>query len=467
MRLLSFIPIVFLLAGCAVGPDYKRPVVEAPADWRWKKAEPRDAQNKGPWWELFNDSELNRLETEAIANNQNLKAAFARLDQSRAQARISRADLFPTISADPTWSRYRTSPSRSGGFNAPASTNNDFKFPFDLSYEIDLWGKVRRAFESARNEMLADAADYQNVLFTLQADVAMNYFQLRSTDQEIEMNKQAVKLRQELLQITQDRFHAGYSSELDIASVQTELSSAKATLADAHRRRAEYQNALAVLCGKPTGVFEIASAPISWSAPQISAGLPSELLERRPDVAEAERKLAARNAEIGVAQAAFFPSIRLTAEGGFQSFELQDIFNWENRIWSFGPSISIPIFSGDRNKAHLESAKAAYEEAVAQYRQSILTAFQEVDDALAGLRFLEEQVIAQKEAVQFANLASEIATTRYKNGVSDYLGVIDAEKNRLSSELQALQANTQHILAAIALIKAIGGGWNTKITEEK
>jgi multidrug efflux system outer membrane protein len=280
------------------------------------------------------------------------------------------------------------------------------------------------------------------------------------------MLNQALQLRQEMLNIFQDRFHAGFASELDVSRIQTEVSSAKANLADAKRRRAEFQNALAVLCGKSPTNFEIAPAEISWIPPQIAPGLPSELLERRPDVAEAERRLAACNAEIGVAQAAFFPSIHLTASGGFQSVELEDIFTWENRVWSFGPSISLPIFSGGRNAANLEAAKAAYEEAVARYRQSILVAFREVDDALAAIHFLEEQVVLQQEAVQFANRSSEISNTHYQNGVSDYLDFIDAERTRLSNELQVLKIKNQRMIATIKLIKAIGGGWSQEIKEE-
>lgn len=461
LRILSS-ALCLLLAGCAMGPNYQRPTVDNPPDWRWKKAEPRDEASKGPWWELFSDPGLNALEEKAIAGNQNLRAAVSRVDQSRATARISKSELLPTLAANPSWDRYRTTangnPQR--GIIMPTQTVSNFSIPLDLSYEIDIWGKVRRAFESSRNEFLASAAAYQNILFTLQADVALNYFQLRAVDREIDILGQAVKLREENAALFKSRFDAGYSSELDVASTVTELNSAKASLADAKRRRALYENALAVLCGQVPSQFEIAPALISLAPPQVSPGLPSELLERRPDVAQAERTMAARNAEIGVAYAAFFPSVRLTASGGLQSAELSDLFSWESRVWSFGPSISLPIFSGGRNAAGLEKAKAAYEEAVANYRQSVLVAFQDVDNALAGLRFLQEQSDAQGNALAASRKSADISLTRYKNGIASYLDVINAERSRLAEELAAVQIDSQRMTTTVLLVKAIGGGWN-------
>jgi outer membrane protein, multidrug efflux system len=450
-----------LLVSCAMGPNYKRPVVENPTDWRWKKAEPRDMASKGPWWEMFNDPQLNTLQQQALSENQDLRAAIARVDQSRATARVSKSDLFPTLSTNPSWERYRTSGNDAprGGFANPSQTLNNFNIPLDLSYEIDLWGKVRRAFESSRNEFLASAAAYQNILFTLQADVALNYYRLRSVDREIDLLNQTVKLREETAALFKTRFDAGYSSELDVTSTTTELNTARASLADAKRRRALFENTLAVLCGKPSSQFELAPRVVSLAPPPVSPGLPSELLERRPDVAEAERTLAARNAEIGVAYAAFFPSVRLTASGGLQSAELSDLFSWESRVWSFGPSISLPIFAAGRNAAGLEKAKAAYEEAVAAYRQTILIAFKDVDDALAGLLFLDEESLARNAAATSARKSAELAITRFRNGVTDYLDVIDAERTRLDNELSVIRVDTERVASTILLVKAMGGGW--------
>jgi outer membrane protein, multidrug efflux system len=460
-----------LLASCAMGPNYQRPTVDTPPDWRWKTAEPRDSSDKGPWWELFNDPDLNRLQTDALQNNQTLRAAVARVDQARARARISQADLFPTLNATPSWQRYRTSSNASvGPFTQPSLTANTFRAPIDLSYEIDLWGKVRRGFEASQNEFLASAAAYQNILFTLQSDVAVAYYQLRGVDHEIAILERAVKLREDGMTIFQKRFDTGATSELDLSTSKVQLAGAQADLAEAHRRRAEFQNTLAVLCGQPTSNFELGSSLISLTPPAIAPGLPSELLERRPDVAEAERKLAARNAEIGVAYTAFFPSISLTAGGGFQSVALKDLFDWSSHIWSFGPTINIPLFAGGRNAAALKEARAAYEEALALYRQSILVAFQDVDNALAGLRFLQEQSTFQNQALVAARKAADISTARYQNGVVNYLDVIDAERTRLDSELQDVRIRSQQMTTTVLLVKAIGGGWNqppTSLTKTK
>lgn len=450
-----------LLSGCTLGPDYQRPATPVADDYRWKPAEPRDADPKGPWWEMYGDTELNRLQALALENSQTLKAAFSRVDQARARARVSRSDFFPTLTTSPGWQRYRTSETTApnGGFPTQSITANEFNLPIDLSYEIDLWGKVRRAFEANRNDLLASAAAYQNVLFTLQADVAIAYYNLRTTEREIDILEQTLKLRQDSLDLFRQRNAAGVSSELDATRAQTELSTAQADLASARRRRATHVSTLALLCGQPAPAFTIAPALVKLEPPVIDPGIPSSLLERRPDVGEAERTLAARNADIGVAQAAFFPSIRLTAGAGLQSAELSDLSMWESRIWSFGPQITLPIFAGGRNAAALEEARAAYEEAVANYRQSILVAFQEVDDALAGLRYLQEQSLAQTAAVDAARKSASLSITRYRNGVVNYLDVIDAERSRLQTELQAVRIDGERMTTSVLLVKAIGGGW--------
>jgi multidrug efflux system outer membrane protein len=455
------VPLTLLATGCTLGPDYQRPPSVVPADYRWKAAEPRDAAPKGPWWEMYGDASLNRLQENALANNQTLKAAFARVDQARARARVSKADFFPTLTSSPSWQRYRTSSTTASnnGFPAQAITANDFSLPIDLSYEIDLWGKVRRAFESNRAGLLASAAAYQHVLFTLQADVAVAYYNLRALDHEIDILRQAIRLREESVVIFEKRYTSGLSSELDATRARSELATARADLAAAELRRSTQESTLAILCGQPAATFEIAPELTPLVPPPVSPGLPSELLERRPDVAEAERTLAARNADIGVAQAAFFPSIRLTAGGGLQSAELSDLFMWESRIWSFGPQITLPIFSGGRNKAALDEARAAYEEAVANYRQAILVAFQEVDDALAGGRFLAEQSNALRLAVESSRKSAGLSITRYNNGVVDYLDVIDAERTRLQNELQAVRVDGERMTTSVLLVKAIGGGW--------
>jgi len=442
-----------------VGPNYRRPETELPDQWRWKEASPRDEEAKGPWWELFKDAELNRLQQLALEQNQDLKAAFARVDKARAHARVTSAAFFPDINANPSWQRYRTSSTTVASFPVQSITANDFHVPIDLSYEVDLWGKVRRSFESARSEWLASTSDFENLLFSLQSDVGQNYYRLRGVDHEIEILNSAVKLRQQNLEIFEARAKAGYSSQLEVTRSQTELATAKATLADAERRRASLVNDLALLCGSTDADLEVPPLAVSLEPPEIKPGLPSQLLERRPDVAAAERRLTARNAEIGVAYAAFFPSIRLTGSGGFQSADLQDLFHWESRVWSFGPGITIPISSVGVTGARIKEARAAYDEAVAQYRQSILVAFRDVDDSLASLRFLKNQAEASTDAAGSARKSAELSIARYKNGVVDYLNVIDAERSRLDNELQLARVNTERMVQTIRLVKAIGGGW--------
>jgi multidrug efflux system outer membrane protein len=454
--------LLFLFSGCSLGPNYHRPDVEIPVDWHWKEAVPRDEESKGPWWEVFNDPELDRLQQLAVENNQNLKAAIARIDQARSHARVTAADFFPNVTADPSWQRYKTSPNTANNVPFPIQsiTANDFKVPLDFSYEIDLWGKVRRSFESARNEMLASAADYENVLFTLQADVGENYYRLRGVDREIEIFNTAVELRQKNLDIFNARFKAGYTSQLEVVRSTGELSSAKANLADARRRHAAYLNALALLCGSAVSGFDVPSKSVSLQPPEIKPGLPSDLLERRPDIAEAERHLAAKNAEIGVAYAAFFPSIKLTGSAGFESAELSDIFSWESRVWSIGPSISIPISALGVNQARVNEVRGAYDEAVAQYRQSVLVAFRDVEDMLSALRFLKEQSGVLGEVISASRKAVELSTAQYKNGIVDYLNVIDAERTRLDNELQLVRVDTERMASTVKLVKAIGGGWD-------
>ncbi|MDZ4815499.1 MAG: efflux transporter outer membrane subunit [Verrucomicrobiota bacterium] len=454
--------LIFITTGCAVGPNYQRPLVETQAEWKWKVAEPRDAQSKGPWWELFNDVALNELEEKAVKNNQDLKAAFSRFEQARARARVKASDFWPRIDATPSATRRHTSGTvDSGGAPFPMMehTANDFSVPFDLSYEIDVWGKIRRGFEASRNQMLASGSAYENVMFSLQSEVARNYFSLRTTDREIVILSRAVELRTQASDLFKMRMEAGVGSDLEVASVQTELANAAAELSAAKRRRAEFESTLAVLCGQTPGSFHVEPAQANFTPPQIQPGLPSALLERRPDVAEAERIMAARNAEIGVAKASAFPSIRLTGQAGFQSAELQDLFSWESKIWSLGPSISIPLFAGGRNSAASKSAQAAYDESVAQYRQRVLVAFKDVEDALAGLKFLDEQVQHRTQAVEASTKSANLSAVRFKGGIVNYLDVIDSERSRLNSEIALARTDLDRMSTTIVLIKAIGGGW--------
>jgi hydrophobe/amphiphile efflux-1 (HAE1) family protein/NodT family efflux transporter outer membrane factor (OMF) lipoprotein len=472
--------VIVLLAGIAsanaslftVGPDYKEPTNSIPANYKsaefgnWKTSRPLDNVPKGNWWEVFSDTNLNSLETEALAANQELKAAVARVDQARDTARVSRSQLLPSLDLNPNYTRQRYSPNANPSFGN--LTANTFSTPLDLSYEVDLWGRVRRSFEDARADAQASLAIYYNVLLTLQSDVAQNYFALRSLDAEIATVAGTVDLRKEQVKLTQTRYDGGIGSELEVAQAQTELATTEAELAALEQQRDELENAIAILVGENPTTFKLASftAP-NWNPqpPQIPAGLPSDLLERRPDVAAAERQLASANAKIGVAKAAFFPVLTLTGSGGYLSGDVDSLFNWNSRTWSFGPSLSLPIFAGGRNRANYHRAQAAFAEAVAVYRQQVLVAFGDVEDSLSDIRHLADQASAQERAVKNARHAADLALDRYRSGIVSYIEVVDANRDALSAERSNAQLAGRRLIAAVQLIKALGGGWDATALE--
>jgi multidrug efflux system outer membrane protein len=457
---------VLALAGCAVGPDYKGPPPSnPPAQWKaespWKEAQPRDAAIKQKFWEIFDDAKLNGLEDEATTNSPDLRAAFARVEQARATARISRADLFPSLNLDPSANRTRYSANRPV---QPQSTTygytvNDFVLPLDLSYEIDLWGRVRRSFRAAREQAQASAAEYQNLMLTLHAEVAQNYFAIRSIDLDRMVFGETIELRKKNLSLVEALHQGGADSALDVAQAETELASAQADLVGLDLRRAQLENALGVLCGNNASTFSLPQTDRIYQPPPIPVGLPADLLERRPDVAEAERTMAAASENIGVAKAAFFPSIQLTGSAGVESADLKNIFDWESRTWQFGPNISLPLFEGGRNRAGLQRARAAYTGAVEQYRSQVLTAFREVEDGLAGLRLLRDQFEDQIRAVTAANKAAELSRLRYKEGLASYFEVVQADRIALENKISAYELNGQRVVTTVLLIKALGGGW--------
>jgi multidrug efflux system outer membrane protein len=454
------------LASCVVGPDYKRPSPgPLPENWKagspWKVGQPKDAEIKLNFWEVFRDPVLTALELEATTNNPNVAAAFQSVEQARAIARISRADLFPVLTFDPNGNRTRYSPSRSV---QPQSlvlgyTGNQFTLPLDMSYEVDLWGRVRRSFRAAREQAQATAATYQNVLLTLQAEVAQNYFMIRSIDLDRTVVGKTIELRKKNLSLVESLHHGGADSQLDVDQAETELASAQADFVGLDLTRAQLENALGALCGQSASSFSLAQTGQIYRPPMIPVALPSDLLERRPDVAQAERSMAAASEGIGVAKAAYFPSIQLTGTAGTESVALQDLFTWENRIWSIGPNISLPIFEGGRIKAGVASAKAAYLQAVAQYRAQVLVAFHEVEDGLIGLRLLGDQYTAQMRAVDFAQKAADQSRLRYKEGLASYIEVVIADRTALENQILAYELNGQEMVTTVSLIKALGGGW--------
>ena len=462
-----------LLGGCAVGPDYQRPApttsaAPAPTAWKaeapWKPGEPRDAAIKPDFWVIFADPILNGLEQQATTNSPDLQAAFQRVEEARAVARISRADLFPGASFNPNANRTRYSPGRpvQPGSTALAYTANEFNMPLDLSYEVDLWGRVRRSFRAAGEQAQASAAAYQTVLLTLHAEVAQTYFLIRYTDRERRLLAGTVALRETNLTLVKSLHQGGADSAVDVAQAETELASAQADLKGLELQRAQLENALGALCGQTSTSFTLAESDRLYEAPAIPTGLPAGLLERRPDVAQAERTMAAASEGVGIAKAAFFPSIQLTGSAGTESVSLKDVFNWENRVWTLGPNISLPLFQGGRNRAGLEQAKAAYLEAVANYRSQVLVAFHEVEDGLVGLRLLKEQYEDQERAALAAKQAADLSRLRYKEGLASYFEVVIADQTELANELTADELNGQRLVTTVQLIKALGGGWTGK-----
>ncbi len=454
---------LLLLPACAVGPKYKKPEVAdlTPSEWQWKRGEPADEIPKGEWWRVFHDAVLDDLESKAVAQNQNLRAAVARVDEARAAARLTRAQFFPTLSLDPSMNRQRTTGHLPTPipFKVPPATFDTFSAPLDLSYEIDLWGRVRRSFEAARAQAQSSISDYQNALLTLTGDVAINYFLLRSLDTELTVLRRTIELRQDSVRILSARFDAGAIPEIDLARARTELATAREDLADTTRQRVETLHALALLCGRPATAFEIAERNTEVRLPSVPPGLPSSVLERRPDIARAERAIAAKNAQIGVAEAAYFPVVRLTGQAGFLSAEAGQLFSWDSRVWSIGPSVSLPLFNGGRTAADVRQAKASYQEALAAYRQTVLTAFKEVEDSLAQIALWGNQASALEQALQSARRVAELAHARYDAGTISYLEVVDAERERLQQERQQSLLEGQRFAATVRLIKALGGGW--------
>jgi NodT family efflux transporter outer membrane factor (OMF) lipoprotein len=452
-----------------VGPDYQPPTNSVPANYKavdfgsWKEGRPLDNVPKGNWWELFADTNLNALEAQAVQANQQLKAAVARVDEARATARITRSQLMPGLSLDPSFAREGYSPNANPSFGN--ITANTFSAPVDLSYEVDLWGRIRRLFQGAHADAQASLADYYNVLLTLQSDVAQNYFALRSLDAEITTVNGTIALRHEQVQLVRSRLEGGIGSELDVAQAETELATTEAEAASLAHQRDELENAIAILVGENPSSFKLAVLEDpNWNPqpPEIPTGLPADLLERRPDVAQAERQLASANAKIGVAKAAFFPVLTLTGSAGYLSGDLSSLFNWDSRTWSIGPSLSLPIFAGGRNRANYQHTQAAFQESVALYRQQVLVAFGEVENSLSGIYHFAVQAEAQQRAVTSARRASELATDRYRSGIVAYIEVVDASRDTLTAERANAELAGQRLIAAVQLIIALGGGWSNQ-----
>jgi multidrug efflux system outer membrane protein len=472
MNLVRYI-LLLLLAGCAVGPDYKRPAAVEPmpavyagATNEWKRATPAAHLPKGAWWKAFGDADLNRLEQQADAANQTLRAAVARFEQARAAADVSRAGLFPRIGVAGVAARQSDSENRplatTGDAAGKSFTYDNFSIPFDLSYELDLWGRVRRQLESARATQQAVADDVEAVRLAIAAEVAADYFTIRALDAERRVLTDSIAAYCKSLELTRNRRASGLVSDLDVAQAETVLKTAEAQVPALELTRAQFEHALAVLTGQAATTFWLIEAPLETEPPVIPAELPSALLERRPDIAAAERRMAAANAGIGVAKAAFFPTVRFNGLAGFQSIDAGTLFNWPSRFWGVGPSLTLPLFEGGQRNANLRSARAGYEEDVARYRQTVLTAFAEVEDNLAAQRLLAEQLERERAAWQSASKQLEISDIRYRGGLVSYLSVAIAQTAALERERAVARARGQQWVATVALIKSLGGSFTTQ-----
>ncbi len=449
-----------LLAGCTLGPDYRRPAVSAPEAWRDAQAttDPGSLADL-PWWQLFEDEELRRLVQAALEANKDLRIAVTRVDQARAQVGVTRTAQFPQIDAGASATTNRFSdtvpPRNQGGTTGLLSTT------IDLTFEVDLWGRLRRASEAARAELLASEEARQTVVMTLVSDVAAVYLQLRQLDLEIETTRRSVESRRGSLQLVRDRFEAGLTTALDLRQAEAELASTAAQIPDLERQVAQTENQLSILLGRnPGGIGRGRPLTGQTSSPTVPAGLPSALLERRPDIRQAEQTLVAVNARIGVAKAAFFPQIFLTGFFGVESAALSDLFTGPSRIWQFGPTVTLPIFNAGRNRSNLRLTEARQREAVIRYEQTIQQAFREVEDALIAHRKAREGLVEQEAAVRASREALSIAELRYTSGLTSYLNVLDAQRTLLTAEVAESRTLLSQLVAVVQLYRALGGGWD-------
>jgi NodT family efflux transporter outer membrane factor (OMF) lipoprotein len=473
--LLALLLVLVLVAieGCTVGPKYVKPSVPTtpaykeavPASYQgseqWKPANPRDRTSRGNWWEVFGDPELNKLEEQVATSNQSLKVFEARFREARAAIRFNRAAQFPTISTSPSASFVKTS-DFSPGFptKVQEAETGSFVLPFDLSYEVDLWGRVRRSVAAAREEAQATAADYETAKLSLEAELAMDYFEQRSADAQKKLLDDTVKAYTDNLRLTETRFKGGVAPRSDVAQAQTQLDATRVQDTDVTVQRAQFEHAIAILIGKPPAEFSLPEVPLNNQPPTIPIGLPSDLLQRRPDIAAAERRIAEANQQIGIARAAYFPTVTLDGTAGFSGSRGSNWFTWPSAFWAVGPGLAQTLFDAGRRRATSESARANYDASVAAYRQTSLAAFQEVEDNVAALRILENEAQQQEEAVASSKDSLQLFTNRYRGGVDTYLQVITAQTTELANERNAIDIQRRRMDASVLLIKALGGGWD-------
>ena len=458
---------VFALAGCTVGPNYKAPDVpvtpaykeQPPADFKevqgWKPGQPADDRLKGKWWEIYNDPDLNALEEMISINNQNVMQAEAQYKEARDAVRVARAALSPIVSAAPSVTGSRTALGNNG------SSNTLYNFPVDLSYTVDLWGAIRRSVTGASAQAQSLAANLENIRLLYQADVAIDYFELHGTDGDIDLLERTVKSYQEYLQLTRTRFAGGVASDLDVAQAEAQLYAAQTQLVDFGVARGQYEHAIAVLTGRPPAVVEVTRKLLKTPPPAVPVAVPSVLLERRPDIAINERLVASANEQIGIAKAAFYPTLSLAAAVGLENNHITTWLSWPARFFSIGPTLAETIFDAGRRRAQVNETLNAYDAAVAAYRQTVLTAFQQVEDQLSTLRVLSNEFVPVEDSVKSADRALTLSTAQYRAGTTSYLTVITAQATALSAERSQIDLLTRRLTASVTLIQALGGGWDT------
>lgn len=479
--LCGLLALLALTAGCTVGPRYSRPAAPAPAPdaWKtqppWQLAAPKDAIPKGEWWKIYNDPDLNSYEQQLLQTNQSLVAARDRLDQARSLARVATSGLFPQLSADPSAVRERGSgnrplsgatPAEVGGVanvtqTVPPYTQNVFTIPFNINYEVDVFGRVRRNVEAANATLQSTAADLGNAQLVLTAELAADYFSLRELDAEFNVVQESVGYQRKGFDLVNRQHEGGIVSGLEVAQQAALLDATISQLSLVQESRAQYEHAIAVLIGQPASGTSVRVAPLQATPPPVPLGVPSDMLERRPDVSSAERQMAYQNAQVGIARTAFYPQITLGGSGGWQSAQLAPLLNAPSLFWSLGADALEPIFEGGRNRANLAAARAAYDQSVANYRQAVLTAFQQVEDGISNLSTLSQALVTQRAAVEDARRELTIANNRYIGGATDYLNVITAQTTLLTSQRLETQLLGQQMVSSVYLVKALGGGWDT------
>jgi NodT family efflux transporter outer membrane factor (OMF) lipoprotein len=460
--------LILFLTGCAVGPNYHRPSAPSAPAWKeqppWRAAAPKDGLPKGQWWSIFSDTDLNQYESQAVAANQTLEVARNQLQQARASAQITESGLFPQLTAAISGQRSRSSknsPTNTGIPFARAPTQNNFQIPFNLTWEPDVFGTVRRSLESANAQYQSSAAALENVRLIVTSELALDYLSLRELDAEIAVLTDADEFQQKALVLVQNRHAGGIASGLDVAQQETQLNATRTQATLLSRQRAQFEHAIAVLIGAPPSSFSIPVKALVAETPSIPTGIPSDVLERRPDVAQAERLVASENAQIGVAKSAFYPSIVLLGLGGFQSRDVATLVSAPSGFFAVGANVTEALLTGGRRRAQLDFAKSGYSASLANYRQTVLTAFQEVEDGISGLNVLAQAAQTQQQAVEAAQRALTIANDRYVGGLVSYLDVITAEQTLLDNKRLATQILGQQLTTSVTLIKALGGGWDS------